>query len=152
MPDEIESNPPTPEQKPSGGAYTQGEKISKINVADEIKNSFLDYSMSVIISRALPDVRDGLKPSQRRILYAMENLSLFPGRKHIKCAKICGDTSGNYHPHGEAVIYPTLVHMAQPWAMREKLVDAKGILVPSKTIRRRRCVTPRRGSRILARR
>ncbi len=104
----------------------QGEKIAKINVADEIKNSFLDYSMSVIISRALPDVRDGLKPSQRRILYAMENLSLFPGRKHIKCAKICGDTSGNYHPHGEAVIYPTLVHMAQPWAMRERLVDGKG--------------------------
>src|SRR5437667_805505 len=125
MPDETESNPP-PSQQPSGGAYSQGEKISKINVADEIKNSFLDYSMSVIISRALPDVRDGLKPSQRRILYAMENLSLFPGRKHIKCAKICGDTSGNYHPHGEAVIYPTLVHMAQPWAMREKLVDGKG--------------------------
>jgi DNA gyrase subunit A len=131
MPDETDSNqpptPPTPpEQHPTGGAYTQGEKISKINVADEIKNSFLDYSMSVIISRALPDVRDGLKPSQRRILYAMENLSLFPGRKHIKCAKICGDTSGNYHPHGEAVIYPTLVHMAQPWAMRERLVDGKG--------------------------
>ena len=128
MPDETENNlPPTPpEQKPTGGAYTQGEKVAKINVAEEIKNSFLDYSMSVIISRALPDVRDGLKPSQRRILYAMENLSLFPGRKHIKCAKICGDTSGNYHPHGEAVIYPTLVHMAQPWAMREKLVDVKG--------------------------
>lgn len=126
MPDENESNqPPQPPPQP-GGLYTQGEKISKINVADEIKNSFLDYSMSVIISRALPDVRDGLKPSQRRILYAMENLSLFPGRKHIKCAKICGDTSGNYHPHGEAVIYPTLVHMAQPWAMREKLVDGKG--------------------------
>ena len=136
MPDENESNqtpqppePPVPSQpvaQPSGGAYSQGEKIFKINVADEIKNSFLDYSMSVIISRALPDVRDGLKPSQRRILYAMENLSLFPGRKHIKCAKICGDTSGNYHPHGEAVIYPTLVHMAQNWAMREKLVDGKG--------------------------
>src|SRR5947208_1878726 len=106
--------------------FAANEKISKINVAEEIKNSFLDYSMSVIISRALPDVRDGLKPSQRRILYAMENLSLFPGRKHIKCAKICGDTSGNYHPHGEAVIYPTLVHMAQPWAMSEKLVDGKG--------------------------
>lgn len=127
MPDETENNQPTQSQpQPAGGAYSQGEKISKINVADEIKNSFLDYSMSVIISRALPDVRDGLKPSQRRILYAMENLSLFPGRKHIKCAKICGDTSGNYHPHGEAVIYPTLVHMAQPWAMREKLVDGKG--------------------------
>ena len=111
---------------PSGGAYSQGEKIAKINVADEIKNSFLDYSMSVIISRALPDVRDGLKPSQRRILYAMHELSLFPGRKPYKCAKICGDTNGNYHPHGEAVIYPTLVHMAQPWAMRERLVEGKG--------------------------
>src|SRR5277367_1265964 len=123
MPDDDQSAPPS---APSGGAYTAGEQIKKINVAEEISNSFLDYSMSVIISRALPDVRDGLKPSQRRILYAMENLSLFPGRKHIKCAKICGDTSGNYHPHGEAVIYPTLVHMAQPWAMREKLVDGKG--------------------------
>jgi len=126
MPDETDSNQPPQQPSQPGGAYSQGEKIQKINVADEIKNSFLDYSMSVIISRALPDVRDGLKPSQRRILYAMENLSLFPGRKHIKCAKICGDTSGNYHPHGEAVIYPTLVHMAQPWAMREKLVDGKG--------------------------
>src|SRR5438270_3260361 len=106
--------------------FAANEKIAKINVADEIKNSFLDYSMSVIISRALPDVRDGLKPSQRRILYAMHELSLFPGRKPYKCAKICGDTSGNYHPHGEAVIYPTLVHMAQTWAMRERLVDGKG--------------------------
>src|SRR5947199_61987 len=123
MPDDnIPNTPPSP----SGGAYSQGEKISKINVADEIKNSFLDYSMSVIISRALPDVRDGLKPSQRRILYAMHDLSLFPNRQHRKCAKICGDTSGNYHPHGEAVIYPTLVHMAQPWAMRERLVDGQG--------------------------
>src|SRR5215510_7473978 len=128
MTDDNESNqgqpPPSPPQ--TTGAYSQGEKISKINVADEIKNSFLDYSMSVIISRALPDVRDGLKPSQRRILYAMHELSLFPGRKPYKCAKICGDTSGDYHPHGEAVIYPTLVHMAQPWAMRERLVDGKG--------------------------
>ena len=132
MPDESEPLPPSPSPAPapapapSGGAYSIGEKISKINVADEIKASFLDYSMSVIISRALPDVRDGLKPSQRRILYAMHELSLFPGRKHYKCAKICGDTSGNYHPHGEAVIYPTMVHMAQPWVMREKLVDGKG--------------------------
>src|SRR5271166_5663735 len=106
--------------------FAANEKTAKINVADEIKNSFLDYSMSVIISRALPDVRDGLKPSQRRILYAMARLSLFPGRQHRKCAKICGDTSGGYHPHGEAVIYPTLVHMAQPWAMRERLVEGKG--------------------------
>ena len=102
------------------------EKIEPINVAEEVSRSFLDYSMSVIISRALPDARDGLKPSQRRILYAMHDLSLFPGRQHRKCAKICGDTSGNYHPHGEAVIYPTLVHMAQRWAMRETLVDGQG--------------------------
>ena len=106
--------------------YTENEKVEPINVAEEMSKSFLDYSMSVIISRALPDARDGLKPSQRRILYAMHDLSLFPNRQHRKCAKICGDTSGNYHPHGEAVIYPTLVHMAQPWAMRECLVDGQG--------------------------
>ena len=106
--------------------YNANEKVEPINVAEEVSRSFLDYSMSVIISRALPDARDGLKPSQRRILYAMHDLSLFPNRQHRKCAKICGDTSGNYHPHGEAVIYPTLVHMAQPWAMRETLVDGQG--------------------------
>ncbi len=114
------------EETPSGSLYAPKERIQNVNVADEIKHSFLDYSMSVIISRALPDVRDGLKPSQRRILYAMHELSLYPPRKHMKCAKICGDTSGNYHPHGEAVIYPTLVHMAQPWAMRDPLVDPQG--------------------------
>ena len=128
MPDDT----PTPMPPPNGlpventPLFAAGEKIAKINVADEIKNSFLDYSMSVIISRALPDARDGLKPSQRRILFAMHELSLYPGRKHMKCAKICGDTSGNYHPHGEAVIYPTLVHMAQPWAMRDPLIDPQG--------------------------
>jgi DNA gyrase subunit A len=106
--------------------YNANEKVEPINVAEEVSRSFLDYSMSVIISRALPDARDGLKPSQRRILYAMQQLSLYPGRKHMKCAKICGQTSGDYHPHGEAVIYPTLVHMAQPWAMRETLVDPQG--------------------------
>jgi len=106
--------------------YNANEKVEPINVAEEVSRSFLDYSMSVIISRALPDARDGLKPSQRRILYAMHDLSLFPNRQHRKCAKICGDTSGNYHPHGEAVIYPTLVHMAQGWAMRETLVDGQG--------------------------
>ena len=130
MPDSEEPKEPQipEEQRPPGAIplFAANEKIEKINVADEIKNSFLDYSMSVIISRALPDVRDGLKPSQRRILYAMHRLSLFPGRKHYKCAKICGDTSGDFHPHGEAVIYPTLVHMAQPWAMRATLIDGQG--------------------------
>ncbi|HEY5954244.1 MAG TPA: DNA gyrase subunit A [Terrimicrobiaceae bacterium] len=106
--------------------YTHNERVEKVDVAEEMSKSFLDYSMSVIISRALPDARDGLKPSQRRILYAMHELSLYPPRKHMKCAKICGDTSGNYHPHGEAVIYPTLVHMAQGWAMRDTLVDPQG--------------------------
>jgi len=102
------------------------ERIVKVNVADEIKNSFLDYSMSVIISRALPDVRDGLKPSQRRILYAMNDLGVLPNRKHVKCAKIVGETMGNYHPHGDQAIYPTLVHMAQPWSMRETLIEGQG--------------------------
>ena len=82
--------------------------------------------MSVIVSRALPDVRDGLKPSQRRILVAMNDLNLTPGAARVKCAKISGDTSGNYHPHGESVIYPTLVRMAQEWNMRHVLVDKQG--------------------------
>jgi DNA gyrase subunit A len=130
--DEIQPNDPAEPGKtgntPGGGSspYTSNEKIVQINVADEIKNSFLDYSMSVIISRALPDVRDGLKPSQRRILFAMNELGVMPNRKHIKCAKIVGETMGNYHPHGDQAIYPTLVHMAQPWAMRERLVDGQG--------------------------
>src|SRR5438132_3541508 len=132
MPDENEPNepnePPESNDLPVSNTplFAANEKISKINVADEIKNSFLDYSMSVIISRALPDVRDGLKPSQRRILFAMGELSLYPGRKTLKCAKIVGETMGNYHPHGDQAIYPTLVHMAQPWAMRERLVDGQG--------------------------
>lgn len=107
-------------------SYTPNEIIVNRNVEDEMKDSYLRYSMSVIISRALPDVRDGLKPSQRRILYAMRQLNLSPGGKHRKCAKISGDTSGDYHPHGEQVIYPTLVRMAQEWCMRYKLVDGQG--------------------------
>ncbi len=103
-----------------------GETVLLRNVEDEMKDSYLRYSMSVIISRALPDARDGLKPSQRRILYAMRQLNLSPGGKHRKCAKIAGDTSGDYHPHGEGVIYPTLVRMAQDWAMRYNLVDGQG--------------------------
>ena len=107
-------------------SYTEGEVILPKNVEEEVKESYLRYSMSVIISRALPDVRDGLKPSQRRILYAMRQLSLSPGAKHRKCAKISGDTSGDYHPHGETVIYPTLVRMAQSWSMRHPLIDGQG--------------------------
>ena len=107
-------------------SYTQNEIIIPRNVEDEMKESYLRYSMSVIISRALPDVRDGLKPSQRRILYAMRQLNLSPGGKHRKCAKISGDTSGDYHPHGEQVIYPTLCvwHKIGPCATR--LIDGQG--------------------------
>lgn len=106
--------------------YPKDQMIVPRNVEDEVKESYLRYSMSVIISRALPDVRDGLKPSQRRILFAMKNLNLSPGAKHRKCAKICGDTSGDFHPHGETVIYPTLVRMGQEWCMRYRLVDGQG--------------------------
>lgn len=106
--------------------YVSNESIVSRNVEEELKDSYLRYSMSVIIARALPDARDGLKPSQRRILYAMLKLNLSPGAKHRKCAKICGDTSGDYHPHGETVIYPTLVRMGQDWAMRYTLVDGQG--------------------------
>lgn len=103
------------------------DSIKPINVADEMSKSFLDYSMSVIISRALPDARDGLKPSQRRILYAMHNdLSLSPSKPHLKSARIVGDTMGKYHPHGDGAIYTTLVNMAQPWTMREILIDGQG--------------------------
>ncbi|MDF1753129.1 MAG: DNA gyrase subunit A [Verrucomicrobiales bacterium] len=120
MPDEDDtpdSTPPPPEDNA---------RIQPIRIEDEMSSSFLDYSMSVIISRALPDARDGLKPSQRRILLAMNDLGLAPGKNYRKCAKICGDTSGNYHPHGEATIYPTLVNMAQPWTMREILIQGQG--------------------------
>jgi DNA gyrase subunit A len=101
-------------------------KIVLTDIESEMKTSYIDYSMSVIVSRALPDVRDGLKPSQRRILVAMNDLNLAPGRPYRKCAKIAGDTSGNYHPHGEQVVYPTLVRMAQSWVMRYPLVDGQG--------------------------
>ncbi len=104
----------------------QPSNVRDQSLVEEIKTSYLTYAMSVIVSRALPDVRDGLKPSQRRILHAMMDLNLSPGAKHRKCAKIAGDTSGNYHPHGEQVIYPTLVRMAQDFNMRYPLVDGQG--------------------------
>lgn len=107
-------------------SQSETESILPRNVEEEMKESYIRYSMSVIISRALPDVRDGLKPSQRRILFAMRQLSLSPGAKHRKCAKICGDTSGDYHPHGETVIYPTLARMAQDWVMRYCLIQGQG--------------------------
>ena len=102
------------------------ENIEDMRILDELKTSYLNYAMSVIVSRALPDVRDGLKPSQRRILVAMNDLNLGPRSKHRKCAKIVGDTGGNYHPHGDAATYGTLVRMGQNWNMRCCLVDPQG--------------------------
>ncbi|MBL4809076.1 MAG: DNA gyrase subunit A, partial [Phycisphaerales bacterium] len=109
-----------PGQTPAGGI------IIDLDIERELQDSYLTYAMSTIMDRALPDVRDGLKPSQRRILVAMNDLNLRPNKKHLKCAKICGDTSGNYHPHGESVIYPTMVGMAQPWKMNTPMVQPQG--------------------------
>ena len=103
-----------------------GPDITQITIEEEMRRSYLDYAMSVIVARAIPDVRDGLKPVQRRILVAMNDLGLASNRGYRKCAKICGDTSGNYHPHGEAVIYPALVRLAQDFNMRAPLIDGQG--------------------------
>jgi len=106
--------------------YTQNEKTTQINVSDEIQKSYIDYSMSVIVGRALPDARDGLKPCNRRILYAMGELGLVHNRAFKKCATVVGEVLGKYHPHGDASVYDTLVRMAQPWAMRAPLIDGQG--------------------------
>ena len=119
----TDSNEPNSDENDNGNFI---DTIHEMPIEDELKSSYLTYAMSVIVSRALPDVRDGLKPSQRRILVAMNDLSLTPGAARVKCAKISGDTSGNYHPHGESIIYPTLVRMAQEWNMRHVLVDKQG--------------------------
>jgi len=102
------------------------EHVEDLAIEQEMRESYLTYAMSTIVDRALPDVRDGLKPSQRRVLVAMNDLNLGPRSKHRKCAKIAGDTSGNYHPHGEGVVYPTLVRMGQDWSIRYPLVDPQG--------------------------
>ena len=104
----------------------ENERIEDLLIEEEMRDSYLTYAMSTIVDRALPDVRDGLKPSQRRVLMAMHDLHLGPRSKHRKCAKIAGDTSGNYHPHGEGVVYPTLVRLGQNWNMRYTLVDPQG--------------------------
>ena len=117
----------TPPEGQGGGDGGSGAKLLLDQpIEDELKDSYLTYAMSVIVSRALPDVRDGLKPSQRRILVAMNDLNLGPTAGRAKCAKICGETMGNYHPHGEVVIYPTLVRMAQEWNSRYVLIDKQG--------------------------
>jgi DNA gyrase subunit A len=102
------------------------DRIEDLQIERELQDSYLTYAMSTIMDRALPDVRDGLKPSQRRILVSMNDLNLGPRTKHLKCAKIAGNTSGDYHPHGESIVYPTLVRLAQDWALRYPLIDGQG--------------------------
>ena len=103
-----------------------GEKLIPINIVDEMKSSYIDYSMSVIVSRALPDVRDGLKPVHRRVLYGMYDLGVFSNKKHLKSARIVGDVLGKYHPHGDISVYDAMVRMAQPWSLRYPMVDGQG--------------------------
>ena len=119
-------NDPNLPVNPNAAGGASNERVVDVAIQDEMRTSYVTYAMSVIISRALPDVRDGLKPSQRRILVAMNDLSLGPNSGRVKCAKICGDTSGNYHPHGDGSIYPTLVRLAQNWNQREVLIDKQG--------------------------
>ncbi|MBD3329310.1 DNA gyrase subunit A [Candidatus Dojkabacteria bacterium] len=123
--EEAETAADSDEQQFDTPEFEQG-KVVRQSIVKEMKSNYLDYSMSVIVSRALPDVRDGLKPSQRRILVAMNDLNLKPGSHYRKSAKIAGDTSGNYHPHGEQVVYPTMVKMAQDFSTRYPLVDGQG--------------------------
>src|SRR5574339_124174 len=106
--------------------YTENEKIVPITIEQEMRTSFMDYSMSVIVSRALPDVRDGLKPVHRRILYAMNELGLTPGRPYKKSATVVGDVLGKYHPHGDAPVYDAMVRMVQEFSLRYPLVDGQG--------------------------
>ena len=125
MPDEIENKTEETSDIDFNLSFKQGEVVQR-SIVDEMKSNYLDYSMSVIVSRALPEVKDGLKPSQRRILVAMNDLALTPTAHYRKCAKIAGDTSGNYHPHGESVVYPTLVKLAQDFSTRYVLIDGQG--------------------------
>ena len=123
-PDADDHDAPTP--LPAGAGPVVGGRVQDLAIERELADSYLTYAMSTIVDRALPDVRDGLKPSLRRILVAMNDLNLRPGSKHRKCAKIVGDTTGNYHPHGDQSVYAALVGMAQPWKMRHTLVDPQG--------------------------
>jgi DNA gyrase subunit A len=124
----VTEQPPSgtgPDTSTTGGAFLN-QRVESIDLQLEMQRSYLDYAMSVIVSRALPDVRDGLKPVHRRVLYAMYDGGYRPDRSHSKCARVVGDVMGNYHPHGDGAIYDTLVRLAQPWSMRYPLVDGQG--------------------------
>jgi len=129
-PNEVEE-PTTPDAADAAGpeapiTLSGGGRIQPVGLDTEMQRSYLDYAMSVIVGRALPDVRDGLKPVHRKILYAMFDAGFRPDRGYVKCARIVGDVMGNYHPHGDSAIYDTLVRMAQPWSLRYPLIDGNG--------------------------
>src|SRR5512142_1005932 len=130
MADEKDNQLPLPPAGGGDGTIPPGSpgaaNVQPINIEEEMRRSYLDYSMSVIIGRALPDIRDGLKPVHRRILYAMHDMGLLHNRKHVKCAKVVGECLGKYHPHGDAALYDALVRMAQPFSLRYPLVDGQG--------------------------
>ncbi len=121
-----DQNPQLPLTPPGGDGGPGAGNVQPINIEDEMRRSYLDYSMSVIIGRALPDVRDGLKPVHRRILYAMHDMGLLHNKRHVKCAKVVGDVLGKYHPHGDTAVYDALVRMAQDFSLRYRLVDGQG--------------------------
>src|SRR3989440_1741815 len=122
-----EQNPQLPLTPDGGGPQGPGAaNLIPINIEEEMRRSYLDYSMSVIIGRALPDVRDGLKPVHRRILYAMQTEGLQYNRRYVKCAGVVGECLKKYHPHGDSAVYDALVRLAQPWSMRYPLVDGQG--------------------------
>src|SRR5437870_9634066 len=125
MPDD--QNPELPLTPPPGGDGSPGAlNIQPVNIEEEMRRSYLDYSMSVIIGRALPDVKDGLKPVHRRILYTMQQMGLQPNKATRKCARIVGEVMGKYHPHGNLAVYDALVRLAQPWSMRYPLIFGQG--------------------------
>src|SRR6184192_4203200 len=124
MPDD--QNPQLPLTPPPGDGGPGALNIQPVNIEEEMRRSYLDYSMSVIIGRALPDVRDGLKPVHRRILYAMHDMGLMHNRRFVKCAGVVGELLKKYHPHGDSAVYDALVRLAQPWSMRYPLVDGQG--------------------------
>src|SRR6202035_2586678 len=126
MPDDQNPELPLTPPPPGEGGNPGALNIQPVNIEEEMRRSYLDYSMSVIIGRALPDVRDGLKPVHRRILYTMQQMGLAPNRSTRKCARIVGEVMGKYHPHGNLAVYDALVRLAQPFAMRYPLVDGQG--------------------------
>ncbi|PZM95269.1 MAG: DNA gyrase subunit A, partial [Actinobacteria bacterium] len=115
-----------PEQPAAAGGLAQRDRIEPVGLEVEMQRSYLDYAMSVIVGRALPDVRDGLKPVHRKILYAMYDSGYRPDRGYVKCSRVVGDVMGQFHPHGDAAIYDALVRMAQPWSLRYPLIDGNG--------------------------